>query len=115
MGACILPKTANVAEANYYRGGLMDIALWVAILGVGGTIIAQVVSNVFANRREAQRQEHERELKQIELEDKRQEQRREERRQVYKEYYLVVNKFISRDWWTAGRREAMLHPDRDEE
>ncbi len=73
----------------------MDTALIVALIGVGGTLLASVLAQIIINRREAARLEHEREqkelelkeqreLKQSELEHERHENRREERLKAYR-------------------------------
>ncbi len=62
----------------------METALLVALIGIGGTLGAQIVSGVLTNFREGKRRKHEQELKQTELEDARQERRREERIQAYR-------------------------------
>jgi hypothetical protein len=62
----------------------MEPVIWVALIGIGGTLGASIISNVFTDRRETKRREHEQYLKRTELESNRQEQRREERIQAYR-------------------------------
>ena len=104
----------------------MDVAVLVALVGVGGTVLGVFFTQLMMNRREgvrlehenrreADRHKHELDLKERELEDKNQEQRREERRQVYMKYYLAVNRFVSRDWGTAAQSRISLHSDRQDD
>lgn len=62
----------------------METAVLVALIGIGGTLGAQIIFAIFTNRRENGRRTHERSLKQMELEDNRQERRRDERIQAYR-------------------------------
>jgi len=62
----------------------MEPAILVALIGIGGTLSAQIISNIFTNIRENKRREFDQNQKRMELENNRQEQRREERIQAYR-------------------------------
>jgi hypothetical protein len=61
----------------------MDTALWVAIIGVGGTLGAQILFHKFTSRRTQQELEHAERLKRLELEEAKQQRLRDDRRKAY--------------------------------
>jgi hypothetical protein len=106
----------------------LDTALIVALIGVGGTLLASVLAQIIINRREAARLEHEREqkelelkeqreLKQSELEHERHENRREERLKAYQAFYNAarVNMQIRLRLSTveASQRSDMVRTETD--
>jgi hypothetical protein len=75
----------------------MDTALLVAIIGIGGTLAAQVIAWIRGHFADKARREHEQEMKRMELEEARQNRLREERIQAYTDLLRKSSSFDPND------------------